>query len=115
MRMICINCPKGCVLDVESKDGEITVTGNGCAKGIEYGRAELADPRRVVTGLVRVAGLRRPLSVKTKTAVPKGKIAEVLSAINRITVPLPVMIGDTILRDIAGTGVDLVATANYGA
>ena len=113
MKMICINCPKGCELEVERlADGEIRVTGHTCPRGEAYGRAELVNPTRMVTGLVRVAGMRKPLPVKTKTPVPKGKIRDVLFVLHQTTVQLPVAIGDTIVPDVAGTGVDLVATAN---
>jgi CxxC motif-containing protein len=113
MKMICINCPKGCELDVErAADGTITVTGHTCPRGEAYGRAELENPTRMVTGLVRVAGMRKPLPVKTKSPVPKGKISDVLFAMHQATVQLPVKIGDVIVADVAGTGIDLVATAN---
>ena len=113
MKMICINCPRGCELDVEqAADGTVTVTGNACPRGEDYGRAELVNPTRMVTGLVRVAGLRKPLPVKTKTAIPKGKIDATLFALHQTTVQLPVRIGDVIIPDVAGTGVDIVATAN---
>jgi len=113
MKMICINCPKGCELDVErAADGSITVTGHTCPRGEAYGRAELENPTRMVTGLVRVAGMRKPLPVKTKSPVPKGKISDVLFAMHQATVQLPVKIGDVIVADVAGTGIDLVATAN---
>ena len=40
MKMICINCPKGCELDVErAADGSTTVAGHACPRGEEYGRA----------------------------------------------------------------------------
>ena len=113
MKMICINCPKGCELDVERMaDGTITVTGHTCPRGEAYGRAELENPTRMVTGLVRVAGMRKPLPVKTKSPVAKGKISDVLFAMHQATVQLPVKIGDVIVADVAGTGIDLVATAN---
>ena len=112
MKMICINCPKGCELDVEKVGDEIKVTGHTCPKGEAYGRAELVNPTRMVTGLVRVAGMRKPLPVKTRTAIPKGKIDAALCAMHQATVQLPVKIGDVIIGDVAGTGVDIVATAN---
>ena len=112
MKMICINCPKGCELDVEKVGDEIRVTGHTCPRGEAYGRAELVNPTRMVTGLVRVAGMRKPLPVKTRTAIPKGKIDATLFAMHQATVQLPVRIGDVIIGDVAGTGVDIVATAN---
>ena len=80
--------------------------------GEEYGRSELVNPTRMVTGLVRVAGMRKPLPVKTKTAIPKGKIDAVLFALHQTTVQLPVKIGDVIIQNVVETGVDVVATAN---
>ncbi len=72
MKMICINCPKGCELEVtQAEDGTVTVTGHTCPRGETYGRSELVNPTRMVTGLVRVAGMRKPLPVKTKTPIPK--------------------------------------------
>ena len=113
MKMICINCPKGCELEVtQAEDGSVTVTGHTCPRGEAYGRAELVNPTRMVTGLVRVAGMRKPLPVKTRTAIPKGKIDATLFAMHQATVQLPVRIGDVIIPDVAETGVDLVATAN---
>ncbi len=113
MKMICINCPRGCELDVEkADDGTVSVTGNACPRGEEYGRSELVNPTRMVTGLVRVAGMRKPLPVKTKTAIPKGKIDAVLFALHQTTVQLPVKIGDVIIQNVVETGVDVVATAN---
>ena len=112
MKMICINCPKGCELDVEKSGDEIKVTGHSCPRGEAYGRAELVNPTRMVTGLVRVAGMRKPLPVKTRTAIPKGKIDATLFAMHQATVQLPVKIGDVIIEDVAGTGVNVVATAN---
>ena len=112
MKMICINCPKGCEMDVEVDGGKVTVVGNSCPKGEAYAQAEVTNPTRMVTGLVRVAGMRKPLPVKTKSAVPKSKIDAVLFAMHQATVQLPVRIGDVVIKDVAETGVDLVATAN---
>ena len=118
MKLICINCPKGCEMEVTvgRSDGGGTVAtqvrGNSCPKGEAYAKAEVTNPTRMVTGLVRVAGMRKPLPVKTKAAVPKAKIDAVLFAMHQATVQLPVRIGDVIITDVAGTEVDVVATAN---
>ena len=120
MKLICINCPKGCELEVEKCGGfgqtalpaEVVVSGAGCPRGEAYAKAELINPTRMVTGLVRVAGMKKPLPVKTKSAIAKAKIDEVLFAMHQATVQLPVKIGEVIVADVAGTGVDLVATAN---
>ena len=112
MKMICINCPKGCEMDVEVDGDVVTVSGNTCPKGEVYARSEVTNPTRMVTGLVRIAGMRKPLPVKTRTAIPKGKIDATLFAMHQATVQLPVKIGDVVIEDVAGTGIDVVATAN---
>ena len=52
------------------------------------------------------------VSVKTKEDIPKDKIFACIRAMKEITVPAPVHIGDVILRDVAHTGVDIIATKN---
>ena len=80
--MTCINCPMGCQLDVETlADGTLKVTGNACLRGETYAKQEVTAPVRMVTGLVRVKGTKRPLCVKTKVAIPKGKIPDVRAAL----------------------------------
>ena len=52
------------------------------------------------------------VSVKTKEDIPKDKIFACVEALKNITVAAPVKIGDVILADVAGTGVDIIATKN---
>ena len=112
MRLICINGPRGCELDVEVSGDAVAVKGHACPRGEEYGRAETTNPTRMVTGLVKVAGSRRPLPVKTRTAIPKGKISDITNLLANTTVVLPKCTGDVIIPDVCGTGVDVVATAD---
>jgi len=114
--MTCINCPMGCQLDVETlADGTLKVTGNACLRGETYAKQEVTAPVRMVTGLVRVKGTRRPLCVKTKTAIPKGKIPDVLATLAATEVVAPVALGDVVVADVCGTGVPVVATAPIAA
>ena len=114
--MICIRCPMGCRLTVTMDGDNITVTGNTCRRGAEYGAQEMRCPMRVVTSSVRVTGGVRPVcSVKTREAVPKASIGDVLSAISRARAQAPLHIGDVLIENVAGTGVALVATANDSA
>lgn len=112
--LICINCPMGCALTVEMEGQEVvSVSGNTCKRGDTYARKEVTNPTRIVTSTVRVAGGEADMvSVKTKEDIPKGKIAECIKALKDVQVQAPVHIGDVIVTDIAGTGVDIVATKN---
>ena len=115
--LTCINCPLGCSIEVVLKDGEIiSVTGNTCKRGEIYARNEVTDPKRVVTSSVYVInGERAVVSVKTKEAIPKDKIFDCVEAMRLLEIEAPVKIGDVVAKDIAGTGIELVATANVAA
>lgn len=111
--LICINCPMGCPLTVTLEDGVVTsVTGNTCPRGDAYGRKEVTNPTRIVTTTVPVDGsaTERMVSIKTAHDIPKGKIFDVVRALKDVRATAPVAIGDVILADVCGTGVDVIAT-----
>ena len=112
--LICINCPLGCALTAEVDGNEVvSVSGNTCKRGDVYARKELTNPTRIVTSTVRVAGGQSDMvSVKTREDIPKGKIFECVKALQNVEVSAPIRIGDVIAANIAGTGVDIVATKN---
>lgn len=115
--LICINCPLGCPLTVALEGGEVkTVTGNTCPRGDAYARKELTNPTRIVTSTVKVKGGKLAMaSVKTAADIPKGKIFDCVKAIRNIELEAPVAIGQVVLADVCGTGVDIVATKNVPA
>ncbi len=109
--LVCINCPVGCRLRVELEGEQVvSVSGNRCKRGESYGREECLDPRRTVTALARVSGSSRPLPVKTSRPVPKQKVMDCAAAAAGLTVQPPVEIGQVVLKNVAGTGADLLAT-----
>lgn len=116
VNLICIGCPLGCPITVEMEEGTIkSVTGNTCPRGDAYARKELTNPTRIVTSTVRVAGGHLAMvSVKTASDIPKGKIFDCVKALKDVEVKAPVKIGDVIVRNVAGTGVDVIATKNVG-
>lgn len=110
--LTCIQCPLGCSITAETENGQvIKVTGNGCKRGDIYARKELTNPTRIVTTTVKLENSKElRLPVKTRTDVPKDKIFQCVRALKDVAVKAPVEAGDVILRDVAGTGVDIVAT-----
>ncbi len=112
--LVCIGCPLGCPLTVEIEGTEVvSVTGNTCKRGDVYARKEVTNPTRIVTSSVKVeGGALAAVSVKTKEDIPKGKIFECVTALKDVCVHAPVTIGDLVLADVAGTGVDVIATKN---
>ncbi len=112
--LICIGCPMGCPVTVQMNGTQvISVSGNTCPRGDAYARKEVTNPTRIVTSTVKVeGGSVGMVSVKTKEDIPKDKIFDCVRALKDITVKAPIRIGDVILADAAGTGVDVVATKN---
>ena len=114
IELTCIGCPLGCPLTVTLEGKEVTnVTGNTCPKGAIYAKKEVTNPTRIVTSTVRVSGgLVQMVNVKTASDIPKEKIFECVEALKDVVVTAPVKIGDVILSNVAGTGVDIIAARN---
>lgn len=115
--LTCIGCPLGCSLTVTIEHDTVTaVTGNTCPKGDAYARKEVTNPTRIVTSTVRVkGGTAAMVNVKTASDIPKDKIFACITAIRDVEVAAPVKIGDVILSNAAGTGVDIIAAKNISA
>ena len=111
--LICIGCPLGCPLTVTINGEDITVEGNTCKRGDTYAKKEVTNPTRIVTSSVKIMnGELERVSVKTASDIPKGKIFDIMDEIRNTVVEAPIAIGDIIITDCAGTGVDVVATKN---
>ena len=116
--LTCIGCPLGCSISVSlSNNGEVSkITGNTCKKGEEYARKEVTNPSRVVTSIVKINnGDVNMVSVKTAEDIPKGKIFDCMEALKKLTVTAPVQIGEVIIKNVCGTGVDVIATKKVNA
>ncbi|WP_326512917.1 DUF1667 domain-containing protein [Clostridium intestinale] len=112
--LTCICCPLGCVLEVTLDVKEVkSVTGNSCNRGSEYGVKECTNPTRIVTSVIEVENGDIPMvPVKTEHDIPKDKIQECIRDIKGITVQAPVAIGDIIVRNVANTSINIIATRN---
>lgn len=110
---LCIGCPLGCRLEVAADEaGQIVeVRGFSCKRGQEYAVQEHTAPQRMVTTTVPVRGGQSPrVPVKTRTPVPKALTLAICQALRTVVVTAPVTLGDLIVPDVLGTGVDVVAT-----
>jgi len=67
-------------------------------------------PARMVTAAVPVADRRTPVSVKTRTPIPKEQIFPCMKQLSALVLKAPVRMGDVVLPDVCGTGVDVIAT-----
>ena len=106
----CTVCPMSCDIVLKDDGGQITVTGNTCKRGEAYARSEYKDPRRMITTTVRVSGADMArLPVIGTEPVPKAVLSECLNLLYETEVNAPVKAGDVIIKDILGTGTDVVA------
>jgi CxxC motif-containing protein len=110
-KLICVGCPKGCTVEV-TREGETFVKIiAGCKRGEDYAKQELTDPRRMVATTIKIKNSIHPLvPVYTAQPVPKPKIKEVLAEIRSVEVSAPLEMGAVIIEDVAGTGIDVIAS-----
>ncbi len=110
-QVICIGCPNGCLVTAERKGEDFEVTGNLCPKGRDYIINEFTNPVRTISSIIRIEGAQGDVvSCKTASEIPKGRIFEVMELIRHAKVKAPVEVGDVLIKDAAGTGVDIIAT-----
>ena len=113
-QLTCVRCPRGCQITVEVENNEaVDVYGNGCMRGESYARNEVKDPRRVVTTTIVVEGGKDPVvPVKTNGDIPKGKMQECVAQLKNVIAKAPIRTGDVVCANVAGTGVDVVASGS---
>ena len=109
----CITCPTGCKLTITGEGSDISVEGNGCNRGLDFAIAEMTNPTRSLTTTVRTTFSDVPaLPVRTEFEIPKGKIMEAMSELKRVVIAHKMDCGDTVLENIAGSGVRVIATSD---
>jgi len=114
-KITCIGCPLGCEITVDSEGGKVTgITGQSCKKGEAFAASEATDPRRILTTTMRTesGGL---VPVKSDRPVRKDMLFACMREINKTIARTPVQIGDVIIKDILGTGANIVATGRISA
>lgn len=112
-KFVCINCPRGCELTVNTKTLE--VKGNSCPRGEAYGKAEVTNPLRTVTSTVRIEGAETPrVSVRTDKPIPKGKMFELMDLLKHVDVKAPVKVGDIVIPHVLGTDANVIITKEMG-
>ena len=107
----CINCPVGCRMEV-THEGEtvLSVKGKTCKRGDVYARQECVAPLRMVTAVAPVRDREMPVSLKTRTPIPKKLIDDCMRAVMEKPFEAPIAAGDVLISNVCGTGVDVIAT-----
>lgn len=127
-KVVCIGCPKGCELELKTKDGkaidltdaeslaglkaeDIVVTGNSCPKGEAFGVQEVLNPTRVLCTSVRTTFPEQPvIAVRTSAEIPKAQLFEAMKIINDFTLDRKADVGEVIIKNILGSGADVIVT-----
>ena len=111
MNLICINCPKGCHLTVEEVNGEVKVEGNSCPRGVVYATNELKNPLRTLTSTVPIdSDTCARLPIISDNPVPKGKLMDIMKDLKDVKAKAPVHMGDIVLENIEGLGINMIAS-----
>jgi len=115
-KIICITCPKGCTLEVTHEGTTVLKVLKGCKRGQEYAKRELVDPRRMVASTVRIRGGTHPLlPVYTAAPFPKPLIQALMRTLRQVEIQAPVAMGDVVLPNALGSGVDILASRDITA
>lgn len=114
--MICIECPVGCLLELDVNDGRVEcVKGNKCEKGRAYAIKEITSPERFLTSTITAEGLEISMvPVRTDRPIPREKIKDVMDSLKGEKIRDPVKAGDIIVKNILGLEANIIATRNVG-
>ena len=109
--LICIICPKGCPLSVETDESGkvLSVSGQTCKRGEVYGNTEISNPMRTVTSTV-LCDDGSVIAVKTDAPIQKADMFKCMEEINKIVAKTPVCVGDVLKENVYGA--NIIATAN---
>jgi CxxC motif-containing protein len=112
--LICIVCPMGCHCSIEEDPTApkgYKFTGITCKRGEDYAIKEITEPTRMLTSTIRINGARlHRLPVRTSGPIPKERIYDCMKIINGLEVSHPVTMGQVLVKDVFGTGVNIIAS-----
>jgi len=112
--LTCIGCPMGCHLEIDMAFNQImSIKGQACKRGVDYAKKECTNPTRILTTTIEVeGGSPEVVSVKTESDIPKNMLFDCVKELRKVHLKAPIHIGDVIVENILGTGVNIVATGN---
>lgn len=120
----CIVCPQGCRLLVDGVEDNgihpeidpksLKVSGNSCPRGDAYGRSEVVAPTRMVTATVEVEDSQvHRCPVKTSKPIHKAEMNEVVKALQKVKLHLPIKLHEVVVQNICDTGADVITTRSW--
>ena len=85
--------------------------GADCKRGEHLVVSEMTDPKRIVTGTIKTTIKGTPaLSVKTDGKIAKSDVMKVMQILRGVTVNDYKYVGDVVVENVLGSGVNIVAT-----
>ena len=111
-KLTCIDCPKGCGLEVDIENCRVNkVSGNKCPKGEQYAIAEIENPVRILTTTVLSEGLSmKMVPVRIDKPIPKSRMHEAMEEIKKLKISKPQRPGEIVLKHLLGLDVNLIVT-----
>lgn len=107
----CIVCPNSCLITVDEKDGELYITGQQCRRGEMFARNEHTCPMRMFTSTMKINGAELSrISVISSGEIPKEMMRDCQKELSKTVLNAPVKLGDIVIKNICGTGIDIVAS-----
>jgi CxxC motif-containing protein len=109
---VCVVCPIGCEIDVVHDGSRIvSMEGNKCKKSEEFVKQELIEPMRTLTSTVRIQGAKWPvIPVRTDKSVPRRLFPRIMKRLRRTKLQAPVNMLDVVVRNVLGTGANIIVT-----
>jgi len=118
----CVICPKGCSIKVcwnlldDGSKNVVSVEGNSCPRGLGYATSEVVHPERVLTSTIRVVhsgengSCVELVPIRSASPIPKESMMAAMDEISRtILKGRSLKMGDVVVGNVAGTGIDMVA------
>jgi len=91
----------------------MVVDGNKCEKGRDFAKHEMSNPTRTLTTTVRTKFPGVPvISVRTNGEIPRDRLMPAMRQLSEVVVEEELGCGDTLLEDVAKTGVSVIVTSS---
>ena len=90
----------------------ISLEGHNCKRGIKFAEAEITNPLRLLTTTISIdSKMSQRLPARSNIPAPKDKILSMVKAVKQIRIKAPIKMGEIIISDVLGTGVDIISSA----
>jgi len=82
---------------------------------MKYAQDELTNPVRTFTSTIRVKEGALPVCpIRSRTPLPLEKVFDVMKEVALASPSAPISIGQVLIENVCGTGIDIVASRSLG-